>query len=141
MRKLTDEQCLAFLAEGTRTGTLATVRPDGRPHAAPVWFVVDGRDVVFTTWHASVKARNLAADPRASLAVDIQEPPYGFVVAEGTVEVSSDPAEVRRIATAAGGRYMGADRAAEYGARNGVEGELVMRLRVERFIGRDDVSA
>jgi PPOX class probable F420-dependent enzyme len=140
MREMSKDECLGFLERGTRTGKLATVRPDGRPHVAPIWFTVEGEDLVFNTWHTSVKARNLKADPRASLVVDYQEPPYGYVIAEGTVELLEDVAEARRVATIIGRRYMGPDRAEEFGARNGVEGELVVRLRVDRFIGRDGVT-
>lgn len=140
MNAMTRQEALAFLATGTRTGKLATVRPDGRPHVVPVWFVVEGEDLVFNTWHESVKARNLANDPRASLVVDYQEPPYGYVMVEGVAEILDDIDEVRRIATVIGSRYMGEDRAEEFGARNGVAGELAVRLRIERFVGRDDVA-
>jgi PPOX class probable F420-dependent enzyme len=137
---MTAAECLDFLSGGTRTGKLATVRPDGRPHVVPVWFAVEGRDLVFTTWHTSVKARNLVADPRASLVVDDQTPPYRFVMAEGTVEIIDDLEEARRVATILGGRYMGDGRAEEFGVRNGVEGEWVIRFHVDRFTGRDDVA-
>jgi len=140
MNNMTRSEALVFLAAGTRTGKLATVRPDGRPHAVPVWFVVDAEDLVFNTWHTSVKARNLGADPRASLVADYQEPPYGYVMAEGAVELIDDLDEVHRIATIIGARYMGDDRAEEFGARNGVAGELAVRLRIERFVGHDDVA-
>lgn len=133
-------ESLAFLAVGTRTGKLATVRRDGRPHVVPVWFTVEGEDLVFNTWHTSLKARNLAAEPRAALVVDYEDPPYGYVLVEGTVEISDDLEEVRRIATIIGGRYMGEDEAEEFGARNGVEGELVVRLHIERLVGRDDIT-
>ena len=46
---MTDEQARAFLAAGYRTGKLATVRADGRPHVAPIWFVLDGADLIFMT--------------------------------------------------------------------------------------------
>jgi PPOX class probable F420-dependent enzyme len=140
MKVMSREEALAFLAYGTRTDKLATVRPDGRPHVAPIWFVVEGESLVFNTWHTSVKARNLRHSPRAALAVDYQEPPYGHVLVEGIVELGDDLAEVRRVATAIGGRYMGADRAEEFGARNGVEGELAVRLNIDRIIGRDDMA-
>jgi PPOX class probable F420-dependent enzyme len=96
---------------------------------------------VFNTWHTSVKARNLAADPRAALVVDDQQPPFAYVIVEGVVEISDDLEEIRRIAAATGGRYMGPDRAEEFGARNGVEGELALRLRIGKLIGADEVSA
>lgn len=137
---MTRAESLAFLAQGTRTAKLATVRADGRPHVVPMWFVVEGNDLAFTTWHASVKARNLRRDPRAALTVDYEHPPYGYVMVEGTVEFSDDLDEVRRIATAVGGRYMGADRAREFGERNGVPGELAMFLHIEKLIGQDDMT-
>ena len=134
------EESLAFLDEGTRTGKLATVRADGRPHVAPIWFVVEDDSLLFNTWHTSVKAKNLRRDSRAALVVDFQEPPFGYVIVEGTVELSDDLDEVQRVATVVGARYMGTDRAEEFGARNGVEGELVGRLRIEKLIGRDEIS-
>ncbi len=66
------------------------------------------------------------------MCVDDERPPFSFVVVEGRAELVSDLAEVRRWATRIGGRYMGPERADEYGARNGVAGELLVRLRPER---------
>ena len=48
-RRMDDAEWRAFVSEGTRTGKLATVRADGRPHVVPIWFVLDGDDLVFTT--------------------------------------------------------------------------------------------
>ncbi len=140
MHDMSTEDAWTFLSEGTRTGKLATTRPDGRPHVAPIWFVVEDGALLFNTWHTSVKARNLAADSRASLVVDLQEPPYAYVMVEGDVEISDDLNEVRRVATVIGGRYMGEDKAEAYGARNGVEGELVVKLSVRKMIAKDDVA-
>src|SRR6187551_2124231 len=64
MHVMSREEWRGFISAGGRTGKLATVRPDGRPHVVPVWFVLDGEDLVFTTWHTSVKAVNLRRDPR-----------------------------------------------------------------------------
>ena len=140
MRKMDDAAAIEFISTGTRTGKLATVRADGRPHVVPVWFVVDDGDIVFNTWHTSVKARNLRRDHRATIAVDLQEPPYAYVMIEGTVTISEDLAEIRRCAAAIGGRYMGEDRAEEFGARNGVEGEWLVRLKIERIVAHGDVA-
>jgi PPOX class probable F420-dependent enzyme len=127
---MTETEVRDFLTtQPARTGKLATVRDDGRPHLAPIWYDVDDDGaLVFNTGQSTVKGRNLARDPRASLCVDDDRPPFSFVVVEGTAEIIDDLAEVRRWATRIGGRYMGAERADEYGARNGVAGELVVRL-------------
>jgi PPOX class probable F420-dependent enzyme len=135
-RPMEGEQVRAFLtALPPHTGKLATVRADGRPHLAPVWYDVDGDGtLVFNTGASTVKGRNLRRDPRASLCVDDERPPFSFVVVEGEAELSDDLDEVRAWATRIGGRYMGPERAKEYGARNGVPGELVVRLRPRRIV-------
>ena len=130
------EEVRAFLTTlPPHTGQLATVRADGRPHLAPVWYDVDGDGtLVFNTGASTVKGRNLRRDPRASLCVDDERPPFSFVVVEGVAELSDDLADVRAWAARIGGRYMGPDRAEEYGARNGAPGELVVRLRPRHVV-------
>ena len=128
---MSDVEVRRFLtASPARTGKLATVRADGRPHVAPVWYEVDDDgSLVFNTGESTVKGRNLRRDPRASVCVDDERPPFSFVVVEGAVQISDDLEEVRHWAARIGGRYMGPERAEEYGTRNGVPGELVVRLR------------
>ncbi|MFI6873418.1 PPOX class F420-dependent oxidoreductase [Streptomyces sp. NPDC050400] len=138
--KMTDEEWKAFVSEGTRTAKLATVRADGTPHIAPVWFVVDGDDIVFNTGKDTVKGRNLARDGHVAICVDDERPPFSFVTIRGRAELSEDPQELLDSATRIGGRYMGADRAEEFGRRNGVPGELVVRVRVERVVALGDVA-
>ena len=112
---------------------LATVRADGRPHLAPVWVDLDDDgSIVFTTGEGTVKGRNLRRSGRAALCIDDDRPPFSFVVLEGPVTIDNDLDQVRAWAARLGGRYMGEERAAAYGARNGVPGELVVRLRPER---------
>jgi PPOX class probable F420-dependent enzyme len=137
---LTDE-VVAFLSAGTRTGKIGWTAADGRPLVAPVWFVVDGGDVVFNTGGTSAKGRAVRRDPRLVLCVDLEEPPYAFAQVQGTAVVSEDPDELVRTATLIGGRYMGADRAEEFGRRNGVPGELVVRLRPTKVISVMDMTA
>jgi PPOX class probable F420-dependent enzyme len=76
---------------GTRTGKVAIVRADDSPHVTPIWFLLnetsDGDELVFTTGRDSVKAKAFRRDPRLSLCVDDQAPPYSFVqfTAEATL--------------------------------------------------------
>lgn len=137
---MTPGECRAFLSDGARTGKLATVRRDGRPHVAPIWFVLDGDDILFNTGAETVKGRSLRHSGQAALCVDDERPPFAYVVVEGTVTISEDLAEMRRWATAIGGRYMGAERAEEFGRRNGVPGELLVRLTPTKVLGHRDVS-
>ena len=139
-RAMTPDEIRDFLGHGTRTAKLATSGPRGQPHVMPVWFVLDGEELVFTTWGDSVKGRNLRRDPRAAVVVDEEVAPYAFVHIRGQVTLSGDVEELLRFATAIGGRYMGADRAEEFGRRNAVPGELLVRLRPDRVIAAADVA-
>jgi PPOX class probable F420-dependent enzyme len=129
MYSITDLEVRAFLLEGTRTGKVSYVAADGRPLIAPVWFIVEGDRLVFSTGKDTAKGRALARDPRVAVCVDLEQPPYAFVQVQGVAELSEDPADLLKTATAIGARYMGAERAEEFGRRNGVPGELVVRVR------------
>lgn len=129
------------MQQGTRTGKLGYLASGGRALVTPVWFIVDGDSLVFNTGKGTAKGRALARDPRASLCVDLEEPPYAFVQVQGEVELSEDPAELLRTATAIAARYMGADRAEEFGKRNAVPGEYVVRLRPSKVLAAFDLTA
>ncbi|MDG9707087.1 PPOX class F420-dependent oxidoreductase [Streptomyces sp. DH10] len=138
--KMTDAQWREFVSHGTRTAKLSTVRADGSPHVTPIWFVLDGDELVFNTGKDSVKGRNLVRDGRVALCVDDDRPPYSFVVVRGRARVSEDLDEIRRWATRIGARYMGEERAEEFGARNGVPGELLVRVTIDRVLAERDVA-
>lgn len=141
MADLDDPALRAFLSAGTRTGKIGWTAKDGRPLVAPVWFLVEDGAIVFTTGADTAKGRAFARDPRVVLCVDLEEPPYGFVQVQGSVTLSEDPDELLRTATELGRRYMGADRAEEFGRRNGVPGELVVRLHPSKVIAALDMTA
>ena len=141
MAKMPEGAWRDFLISKPRTGKLATTRKDGAPHVAPIWFDLDGDEIVFTTAETSVKGRNIARDPRVSLCVDDEDPPFSFVIVEGTATNSeADQAELVSWAARLGGRYMGADRAEEFGKRNGVPGELVMRITPTKVIAEEAIA-
>lgn len=141
MTSLSDPRVREFLTAGTRTGKVAFTASDGRALVAPVWFVLDGDDLVFNTAARTAKGRALARDPRVSVCVDLEAPPYAFVQVQGVAEISEDPTELVRTATAIGARYMGADRAEEFGRRNGVPGELVVRVRPRKVLTVFDMTS
>lgn len=139
---MTAEEIQAFLtARPARTGKLATTRKDGRPHVAPIWFVVDeDGSILFNTGASTVKGRNLRRTGRAALCVDNETPPFDFVTLEGRVEISDDLALVRHWAGVIGARYMGADRREDYAARNGVPGELLVRFIPDKVVSAADLA-
>ncbi len=128
------------LARPARTAKLAVVRADGAPHVAPVWVDLDGDTVVFMTSADTIKGKAILRDPRVSLCWDDERPPFRFVTAAGTATLSTDPDELLRWGTRIGGRYMGEARAEEYGRRNAVPPEMVVRVTPTRIVAKVDVA-
>jgi PPOX class probable F420-dependent enzyme len=135
---------LAFVRHGTRTGKLAVTRANGQPHVTPVWFLVNetsnGDEILFTTHGTSVKAKALRRAPLLALCVDEQQPPYSYVLIEAEARLSEDPSELLDCATRLGARYMGADRAQEYGHRNAVPGECLVRGRITKVTALAEIA-
>jgi len=141
-RPMDDDKVRAFLTGlPARPAILATTRADGRPHVAPVWYAVaDDGTILFNTGETTVKGRNLRRTGWAAMSVDDDAAPFSFVTLQGPVAISEDLDDVRHWAGVIGGRYMGADRADEYGRRNGVPGELLVRLTPEKIVSAFDVA-
>jgi hypothetical protein len=141
MKVMTTDEYKTFMLGKARTGKLATVREDGRPHVAPIWFDMDGDVIVFTTWHTTVKAHNIRRDKRVCLCVDDDQPPFAFAIVEGRVEVVTPTLdEFLRWTTRIAGRYMGSERAESYGRRNAVPGELLLRLTPIRVTAQTGIA-
>jgi len=133
-------ECRKFLLEEARTGKVATVRADGRPHIAPIWFDLEGNTIVFNTGTDSVKARNIRHNNHVSFCVDDEKPPFSFATIDGTAELIDDQEHLLAWATRLAGRYMGQARAAEYGKRNAVAGELIVRITPTKIRFAKDIA-
>jgi PPOX class probable F420-dependent enzyme len=116
-------------ASPARTAKLAVTRRDGSPHVAPVWVDIDGDEIVFMTSADTIKGKSILRDGRVCLCFDDERPPFSFVTIAGVTSTSTDPEELLRWGTRIGGRYMGEERAEEYGRRNAVAPEMVVRVR------------
>jgi PPOX class probable F420-dependent enzyme len=123
-----------------RTAKLAVVRADGSPHVAPVWVDLDGDVIVFMTAADTIKGKAIARDPRVSLCWDDERPPFSFLTIAGIADTSADPDEILHWATRIGGRYMGQDRAEEYGRRNAVPPETLIRVTPTRIVAKVNVT-
>lgn len=122
------------------TAGVATVRRDGRAHAAPVWFTLDGDDLVFTTGADTVKGRGLRRTGRAAVVVDDPSPPFGFVSLEGPVTVSEVLDEVLTWTTRISARYVGAEAAEAFGRRTTIPGTLLVRVTPETVAAIADLT-
>ncbi len=142
MREMSREEWWKFASEGTRTGKLAIVRANGAPIVTPVWFLLnegpEGDELIFTTPTDSLKGKALRRDPRISLVVDDQVPPYSYV--QFTAEARLTREELPEWATLLGGRYMGEENAQAYGERNADPGESLVRARITKVVGRADIA-
>ena len=93
-----------FLA-GPHVAALASVRPDGRPHLAPVWFEYDGREFVISAFRDTQKHKNLARKTSAALSIFTHDMPYRQVTVEGSVRIGGPLDNVWRERVAV--RYLG----------------------------------
>lgn len=145
MKEMDNEQIKNFLRYGTFTAKICTIGKDGSPHVVPVWFLVEedkGMSILFTTYHKSVKAKYLLTDPRVSLCVDDQIPPFSFVMINGKAEVNTEPKsdELFELSTEIATRYMGPGNAEAYGKRNAVKGEVIVKIASTKMMGRKDIA-
>lgn len=84
-----NEEFLGIL-KGPYTGVLTTLFADGSPQSTPVWFLLDGDDILFSTTAGRQKLRNIARDSRASFAVYNPTDDMNYVEVRGTITVSED---------------------------------------------------
>jgi PPOX class probable F420-dependent enzyme len=103
---LSPEELRKFLAE-ERVVTCATMCPNGRPHLMPLWYAVEGDDILCWTYGTSQKVKNLERLPQATLSVesgDRYDELRGAML-ECDVEIVRDREEVLRIGMALAYRY------------------------------------
>jgi PPOX class probable F420-dependent enzyme len=84
----------AHTAERLRTEEilwLASVRPDGRPHLVPVWFLWEGETILLFSQPDSQKIRNLRQNPAVMVSLDSADRGEDVIVLEGIAELVDDP--------------------------------------------------
>jgi len=116
--------------------TLATVRRDGSPHTAPVWYAYEDGAFLVLTERGSQKHRNIERDPRVELCIDDRErPPFHAVIVRGRARVEPYPGDAWRLALAV--RYLGEDSGRRYVDSTPVSasGEVLLRIVPDRIVG------
>jgi PPOX class probable F420-dependent enzyme len=140
MKAMTADERRIFLSAGRRIGKLASVRADGRPHVTPVWYVMDGDDVIVTMWHDTVKLANIKHDPHVAFCADDEAPPYAYVIVEGTAAYEPRAKDLVEWTTRIATRYFGEELGKVYGKRNGVEGEFLVRIKPDKIIANTGIA-
>ena len=122
-----------FLAE-KRFAVVGTMNPDGSPHLAVMWYLVDGDDIVVNSVQGRIKDRNLAADPRMSVLV---EDGYRWIRIDGRAKIEHDQAiaraDIRRLAA----RYYEDERKVEEAMKTNFSKQhrITYRLPIRRVAG------
>ena len=124
---------------GRHVAVLVTIAADGRPVPTPIWYRYRDGLLYFRTAPAAVKAGNIRRDPRVSVCIQDERPPYKALIVHGTAELrDGEPgleAEIPR-------HYLGFVGAIGYQqtARSAIEAtgeEIVIVVRPERFASFD----
>jgi len=141
MEKMNQNEIKEFLMRGTYTAKLGTINKDGSPHITPIWFILDENDhIIFTTYFKSLKAKNLVRNPKVSICVDDQLPPFSFVIVNGIAKIMTNSKDLLIWTTKIAERYMGKELSLDYGKRNAVEGELIIKVIPTKINGQKDIS-
>jgi PPOX class probable F420-dependent enzyme len=105
---MTDDEIAEFIVR-SRTATLATLLPDGRPHLVAMWYgVVDGV-IWFETKAKSQKAVNLRRDPTVTVMIEDGQTYNTLrgVSIDGHAEIVDDPETILRVGISVWERYTG----------------------------------
>ena len=109
-----DPADIADFVDQRRVGVLAYIRADGRPNQVPIWYTHREGAFHMSTTTTGPKRRALERNPKVSLAIQDERPPYRAVIVDGTASLhplddsTDDPTE--GMAT----RYLGRLGAAAY---------------------------
>lgn len=130
--ELFTERQLKFV-DKPRIARLGTTNRDGTPHIAPVWYKFDGGAFLVLTERASQKHRNIERDPRVTLCIDDERPPYHTVLVRARVSVAEAPGAAWREALAIS--YLGQENGKRYVAENMHPNDVMLRILPERVTG------
>jgi PPOX class probable F420-dependent enzyme len=97
------------LLEGRNFAHLATLMADGSPHSVVVWTGLEGDRVVFFTQPGSLKARNVARDPRVALSIVDHDRPYRTARIRGRVVATREGDAALEVMDRLAQKYTGAD--------------------------------
>jgi PPOX class probable F420-dependent enzyme len=137
MRSLSDTERQEFLA-AKHVAVLSVAAADGRPPASvPIWYdYAPGGDIRINTSASSRKARLIERAGEVTLVVQREDPPYQYVVVEGTVVETTTPSPID-VREAIAIRYLG-----EEGGRAFVRGyqpsdTVLFTIRPNRWLSAD----
>jgi PPOX class probable F420-dependent enzyme len=137
MKPFTDDQRQRFLQD-KHVGVLSVAADNGRPPASvPIWYdYTDDGLIRINTGAASRKARLIERAGVVSLVVQREEPPYQYVVVEGTVVDVANPAP-QDVREAIAIRYLGEEGGRAFVEAMGDVASVLFTVRPDRWISAD----
>ena len=132
MAKLTQEEIDRHLDQ-PHVGHLVTIRSNGSPHVAPVWFRKIEDRVWIMAGRGAVKIRNARRNPRVAISVATDARPYSYVVLEGEASVSQQ--DLPEIVGSICLKYDGPERGAEFAKELLDRGDMaLLEVKVDRVM-------
>ena len=122
-RTMTPKEMQEFLNQ-PHIAHLATLRADGSPHLAPLWYQYTDGKVYILTGKSYVKARNIQGDSRVVLSIATPKEPYEYVLLEGHAEITTRDMEV--VFPSICIRYWGRERGTRFAQELLDEGDNVL---------------
>ncbi len=137
MKAFSETERQEFLAD-KHVAVLSVAATEGRPPASiPIWYdYTPGGDVRIMTGASSRKARLITQTGAVTLVVQREEPPYQYVVVEGTVVETTNPAPAD-LQESIAIRYLGEEGGRAFvQSMQGVE-EVLFTIRADRWLSAD----
>jgi PPOX class probable F420-dependent enzyme len=126
-----DDQLLTLLTQPV-IARFSTVRPDGYPHTVPVWFMLDGEDLLVFSLQGARKIKNALAHPKGCLSLGGDPPSSPGYLIDGDLTVEDDPDHV--VAARITHHYESPEKAEEDLAAWRDEAFAVLRLKPRRVL-------
>lgn len=142
MSSISEHELNAFLSQPL-IARLATVRADGRPHVAPVWYMWEDGTLYIETAYNSVKGRNILRDPRCAVTIDVTGGGMRnkHVIIEGEAETIQEHEEVQSLARRIYVRYLGHESLDTPSVKEMLAGNIfILRIRPRNIAHSDTME-
>lgn len=134
---MTEEELQAFLGQPL-IARLATVRANGTPQIAPMWFLYEDGVIYMSTRTHAAKVKHIRANPRVAVAIDVMEAPLKnkVVIVEGPAEVHTTG--VKEMTTKIYLKYMGKEGAATPAAQRNINiPRVILKITPQKIYSLD----
>ncbi len=140
MAKLSQQETERFLAQ-PRIAHLATLRPAGTPHVAPVWFLWEPNEDRGRAWvmadAGAMKVRNVKRNPAVTLSIATPERPLSYVIVEGKAEINSE--ELSRVVERMCVLYDGPEKGVDFAKELlGEDRMVLLEISIDRIMSWKD---